>query len=160
MNTECNHIAEQLASTINGEAWFGDSLREILDGVTARQAEAHPIAKAHSIWELVLHVDAWVKFGLGAIQGTPIPAWPAMPKELDWPLVTQTGEAAWKQALQSFFDNHMELVEAIKAFGDKRLAATVPGRKYDFYHLFQGTTQHAVYHAGQISLLKKGTSLG
>jgi len=155
MHTECERIADQLNSTINGEAWFGDSLREILEGVTARQAEAHPMAKAHSIWELVVHVEAWVNFGLGATEGKPIPAWPAMPKELDWPPVTQTGDAAWKQAVESFFAGHAKLVEAIKHFGDKRLEATVPGRKYDFYHLFQGTTQHAIYHGGQIALLKK-----
>lgn len=155
LHTECKRIADQLNSTINGEAWFGDSLREILEGVTARQAESHPIAKAHSIWELVVHVEAWVNFGLGAIEGKPIPAWPAMPKELDWPLVTQTSDTAWKQATKSFFASHAKLVEAVKRFGDKRLEETVPGRDYDFYHLFQSATQHAIYHGGQIALLKK-----
>jgi len=156
MNAECRRIADQLALTIDGKPWYGNSVREILKNVTAKQAEAHPLANGHSIWELVLHVDAWVKFGLGAIQGTPIPAWPAMPKEQDWPLVTQTGAAAWKQTVESFFSDHLKLVEAIKGFGDDRLKSTVPGRNYDFYHLFQGTTQHAVYHTGQIALLKKG----
>jgi hypothetical protein len=74
MNTECNRIADQLASAINGEAWYGDSLREILNGVTAEQAKAHPIPNAHSIWELVIHVEAWIKLFHGAMQGTPIPA--------------------------------------------------------------------------------------
>ena len=155
MTTECNHIALQLASTINGEAWYGDSLREILDGVTAEQAKAHPIANAHSIWELVVHVDAWIKFFSGAIQGTPIPAWPGMPKELDWPPVGPTDEQAWERAVRSFFDNHLKLVETIKSFGDERLESTVPGRTYNFYHLFQSASLHAVYHAGQIALLKK-----
>ena len=158
MNTECNRIAYQLACTINGEAWYGDSVRQILDGVTAGQAEAHPMAKLHSVWELVLHVEAWVHFALGAVQGKPIPSWPAMPKELDWPPVTETGEAAWQQAVKSFFATHLKLVEAIKGFGDEHLEETVPGRTYNFYHLFQGTTQHAVYHAGQIALLKKVSS--
>ena len=40
-------------------------------------------------------------------------------------------------------------------FTDERLDANVPGRTYNFYRLFQSTTQHAVYHAGQIALLKK-----
>ncbi len=30
-----------------------------------------------------------------------------------------------------------------------------PGRTYNFYRLFQSMTQHAVYHSGQIALLKK-----
>ena len=155
MNTECNHIAYQLASTINGEAWYGDSLREILDGVTAGQAQAHPLANAHSIWELVLHVEAWANFAWGAMHGTPIPPWPAMPKELDWPQVTQTSDAAWQQTVKSLFANHLKLVEAIKGFGDERLEETVPGRTYNFYRLFQSMIQHATYHAGQIALLKK-----
>lgn len=155
MNTECNRIAYQLASTINGEAWYGDSLREILDQVTTKQAQARPMPNAHSIWELVLHVEAWVKFAMGAVQGVPIPPWPAMPKELDFPPVTNTSEQAWKQTVSSFFSNHLKLVEAIKGFGDERLETTVPGRTYNFYRLFQSTTLHAVYHAGQIALLKK-----
>ena len=78
-----------------------------------------------------------------------------MPVELDWPLVTDTSESTWKQAVDSFFLRHLKLVERIKAFTDERLEATVPGRTYNFYRLFQSTTQHAVYHAGQIALLKK-----
>jgi uncharacterized damage-inducible protein DinB len=155
MNTECYRIAYALASAINGEAWYGDSLRKILAKVTAKQAEARPIPNAHSIWELVVHVEAWVKFCLGAVQGTPIPAWPAMPKEQDWPPVIETGEQVWKVAVDSFFSTHLKLVEALKTLSDDRLEATVPGRSYNFYHLFQGMIQHAVYHGGQIALLKK-----
>ena len=155
MNTECNRIAYQFASTINGEGWHGDSLREILKGITAEQALAHPIPKAHSIWELVLHLDGWCKLACGAVRGTPIPPWPGMPKDEDWPPVTATSEQAWQQAVKSLFASHLELVEAIKSFGDERLEEKVPGRTYSFYYLFHGWNQHAVYHAGQIAVLKK-----
>jgi|SRR5215467_819919 len=155
MSIECIRIAHQLASTIDGEAWYGDSLRQVLKDVAAKEALAHPIPNAHSIWELVLHVEAWVKFALGAVNGTPIPPWPAMPVELDWPAVTDSNEGAWKQTVDSFFSSHSKLVETIKSSADERLETTVPGRTYNFYRLFQSTTQHAVYHAGQIALLKK-----
>ena len=155
MNTECIRIADQLASTISGEAWYGDSLRQILKDLNATQAQAHPIPNAHSIWELLRHVEAWVKFAIGAVDGVPIPPWPAMPAELDWPVVTETGEPAWQQTVDSFFSHHLRLVETIKTFPDERLDSIVPGRTYNFYRLFQSTTQHAVYHAGQIALLKK-----
>jgi uncharacterized damage-inducible protein DinB len=155
MNTECNRIAYQLVSTINGEAWYGDSLREMLNEVSAKQAQAYPIANVHSIWELLYHVESWVNFAIGAIDGTPIPPWPAMPVELDWPSVTETSERAWQQAVDSFFSQHLKLVQKIKAFADEELEATVPGRTYNFYRLFQSTIQHAVYHSGQIALLKK-----
>jgi hypothetical protein len=155
MNTECNHIADELFSTLNGEAWYGDSVQKILEGVTSEQALSHPIPSAHSIWELVHHLDAWCKFAYGAAQGIAIPAWPGLPREQDYPPVADQSDQAWQQAVRSMFANHLKLVEAIKEFGDSRLEATVPGRQYKFYRLFRGMTQHAVYHAGQIALLKK-----
>ena len=56
---ESVRIADQLRRAFYGEAWHGDSLFEILRGVTAAQASARPVKNAHSIWELVLHITAW-----------------------------------------------------------------------------------------------------
>jgi hypothetical protein len=78
-----------------------------------------------------------------------------MPQEQDFPPVIDWDHQAWQQAVRSLLANHLTLVEAIRGFGDSRLEATVPGRPHKFYRLFQSTTQHAVYHAGQIALLKK-----
>jgi hypothetical protein len=154
MNTECTRIAEQMATVISGEAWYGDSVQKILSGINAKQAQAHPIPKVHSIWELVHHMEAWVKFAIGATQGTPIPAWPAMPKEQDYPPVTDTSDQAWDSAVKSFFISHTKLVETIRSFGDSHLQDTVPGRAYNFNRLLPGMTQHAIYHSAQISILK------
>ena len=52
--SEAARIADQLRRAFDGEAWHGDSLFEILKGVSAKQAAARPVANAHSIWELVL----------------------------------------------------------------------------------------------------------
>ena len=57
--SEATRIADQLSRAFAGEAWHGDSLFEILEGVTAAQASARPIKNAHTIWELVLHIAAW-----------------------------------------------------------------------------------------------------
>jgi DinB superfamily len=155
MTTECNRIADALASALSGDAWYGDSLRTILGDVTADHATAHPIPGAHSIWEVVLHVEAWVQFSLAAVRGVPIPAWPGMPKEQDWPPVAKTGEHEWREAVASFVSAHSKLVDVLKALNDDRLEETVPGRAYNFYHLFHGMIQHAAYHGGQIALLRK-----
>lgn len=155
MNTECKRIAHQLACVVAGEAWYGDSLQAILGDVTAAQAKARPLPGAHSIWELLFHVESWVKMTLSAIDGVPIPPWPGMTVELDWPPVTDTSAAAWKLSVDSFFFYHFRLVEKIEGFTNDDLHAVVPGRTYDFGRLFEGTIQHLVYHAGQISVLKK-----
>lgn len=155
MKTECRRTADQLVSNIDGDAWYGDSLRKILDNVTAEQAGAHPIPNAHSIWELVLHLNAWAELYSGAILGRPIPPWPGMPEEVDWPRLKALDERSWRESVRSLFENHSELAERIAQFTDDRLESTVPGRSYDFRQLFQSASLHAVYHAGQIALLKK-----
>jgi len=155
MTSQCSRSADQLASTINGEAWYGDSLREILAGVTAERARARPIADGHSIWEIVAHLTAWINFYSGAIQGVPIPPWPTMAKDMDWPPVATGDEQSWRDCLRSFFHNHAKFIERMRTFGDERLDSTVPGRTYDFNQLFQSASLHAAYHGGQIALLKK-----
>jgi hypothetical protein len=114
-----------------------------------------PTPGVHSIWKLLFSVESRLKMTLSAVDGVPIPPWPGMPIEMDWPAVTDTSAAAWKLSVVSFFFYHLRLVEKIDGFTDERLRVAVPGRTYDFYRLFEGTIQHTVYHAGQISVLKK-----
>jgi hypothetical protein len=153
MNSECHRIADQLSRAFAGEAWHGPSLQELLANVTAEQARIRAMGLAHSVWELVLHIEVWVQAAAGAVQGVPMPR--IVGSEKDWPQVTDTGETAWASALRSMFESATQLTGAIDQFEDARLGETVPGRQYDFYYLFHGITQHSLYHAGQIALLKK-----
>jgi DinB family protein len=89
---------------------------------------------------------------INAIRGVPMPE---LPPEQDWPAIADRSSGAWSSLLESVFSTNQELVRAIESFSDSRLGETVPGRKYDFYRLFHGMAQHALYHAGQIALLKK-----
>ncbi|MGE5324696.1 MAG: DinB family protein [Actinomycetota bacterium] len=156
-NTECARIADQLRSVLDGEAWHGPSLRELLSEITPEQANAHPLAGGHSIWELVLHIEVWTRFALEAMQGTPIPAFVEnMPPEQNWPLISDSSAAGWKAATEKLLRAGEELASAVEKFGDERLAGTVPGRSYAFERLLRGSVQHCVYHSGQIALLKKG----
>jgi uncharacterized damage-inducible protein DinB len=69
-------------------------------------------------------------------------------------------ENAWRRTIEQARKVHNELVQAVEAFPDERLAEKVPGKKsepdwYDFYYMLHGVVQHELYHAGQIALLKK-----
>lgn len=153
MKNECSRMADQLRRAFEGNAWHGPAVKELLAEVSATQAAARPIASAHSIWELMLHIEAWENVAIAAISGIAMPK--PMPPEQDFPKVTDKSEAAFKKAKERLFEVNQKLGGAIEKFDAKRLEDTVPGRAYDFYHLFHGMTQHALYHAGQIALLKK-----
>src|SRR5271170_3893932 len=152
--SKSSRIADQLRRAFDGDAWHGDSVLEILNGVTAGQAAARPIAGAHSIWELVLHIAAWdgaVRRRMGGVAVS-------LSDAENFPPVTDTSEAAWRAALTLVRRVHEELVEAVTAFPDSRLYEMVPGKEgahYTFYYMLHGVVQHELYHAGQIALLKK-----
>ena len=57
--SEATRIADQLRRAFHGEAWHGPALLELLKGVPSEEAARRPLPKAHSIWEIVLHVGAW-----------------------------------------------------------------------------------------------------
>jgi uncharacterized damage-inducible protein DinB len=152
--SESARIADQLRRAFNGGAWHGDSLFEILKGVDAAQAAARPIAGAHSIWELVLHIAAWDDAVRRRMTGVAV----RLSGQKNFPPVVNTSDAAWSEAREHLRQVHEELVEAVEKFPEKSLKKQVPGKKgahYHFYYMLHGLVQHELYHAGQIALLKK-----
>jgi uncharacterized damage-inducible protein DinB len=152
--SETARLADQIRRAFDGDAWHGDSVVEILRGVNAKMAEAHPIKNAHSIWELLLHIAAWDGAVLTRIAG--IAAQPI--DDQNFPPVKETSEAAWHTAIERAKHIHNELVQAVAAFPYSRLQEQVPGKTqsyYNFFYMFSGIVQHELYHAGQIALLKK-----
>ncbi len=149
---ECRRILDQVERSFRGPAWHGPSLRENLEGVTAAVASAKPIAGAHSIWEVVLHAAAWQTETWQAMQGK---QYVSLAGDADWPPVRETGEDAWKAALDELDRAHASLCAAIENFPDERLRETVSGKDFSFYGLLHGLAQHNVYHAGQIAMLRK-----
>lgn len=152
--SETSRLADQIRRAFEGEAWHGDSLLEILAGVSEKPAAAKPIPDAHSVWELVLHIAAWDKIVIRRAGGETVnPS-----DEENFPPVKNTGPEAWQDALAILTNTHAKLVRTVAAFPDSRLQERVPGKKkehHNFYYMFSGIVQHELYHAGQIALLKK-----
>jgi hypothetical protein len=150
---EASRIADQLHRAFSGDAWHGPPLSELLSDVAADQAFARSLPPAHTIWELVVHIDAWVKAALQAAQGVVMPK--LVGTDGDWPPIRDNNPVSWAKAKTQLFESADQLGKAVADFSDARLQDTVPGRDYDFYHLFHGIVQHSLYHGGQIALLRK-----
>ena len=152
MKTELRRLEEQLERALEGEAWHGPSVLEVLEGVTATQAAAHPIAGAHSIWELVLHLCGTyglVLRRLGA-DGRQLTA------SEDWPTIPEPSAENWTDSIRVLKQLNEDLRRAVLTFARERLDdPLVPEAPYTAYTQFIGVTQHNLYHAGQIALLKK-----
>lgn len=150
--SEITAIIDELKIIHDGDAWHGPSLKENLSGISAVQAASKPMATAHSIWELVLHIAAWEEVFLRRLEGQPL----VEPEEGDFPPVGESGDAAWQQTLQWLDDVHERLLARIAKLTVDRLDEIVVGKDYTVGYLLHGIVRHHVYHSGQIGLLKKG----
>ncbi len=152
---EVERIADQLRRSLDGEAWHGPALGELLNGLTAERALARPLPGVRCVWELVLHAAAWQEEVGRYLQGQPFRT---LPPEEDWPPVTDPSPAAWDAARQRLLDGGRRLADAIARLPDERLDEVVPGKKFRVYILLHGLVQHHIYHAGQIAVLKRQTA--
>lgn len=146
-------LADQIRRAFWGESWHGPSVREVLAGVSAEDAAAHPIAGAHSIWEIVLHMSGGYTLVLRRVRGEGAQLSP----EEEWPPVRGFGPEAWRQSQHTLDLLNQELQTAVRAFPGERLAQPL-GSEYTAYTQFCGAPQHDLYHAGQIVMLKKALS--
>jgi uncharacterized damage-inducible protein DinB len=155
---EVDRILDQLQRAFDGDAWYGPSLSDALDGVDARQAVRRPIAAGHNIAEIVRHVTVWTReitrrLRTGLAQDL---------EEADWTETTATNDDEWAAMLDALDDAHAELVAETKRLTDADLERMIGdmrdralGSGISRYVMLHGLVQHHVYHAGQISLLRK-----
>ena len=120
--TRAERLAKHIHRTVKGPMWHGPALARVLEGVTHEQAAAKPIAAAHSIWEIVLHVSAWAEIAGARITGERL-ADPAA--EEDWPPVGAEGPDAWRAALERLAESHRRLAADVRGLSDEALGAKV-----------------------------------
>jgi hypothetical protein len=148
---------EILAKAAAGDAWYGPSVRSLVEDLTPAEAAAHPVPGGHSIWEVLLHMTSWareVERRLGG--GEPEP-----PADGDWPEVGAPTAEAWERAVGDFLAAGERLGARVGAF-DAAWAGAVGGERrpelgtgVSYAEMAAGVLEHTVYHAGQIALLRK-----
>jgi uncharacterized damage-inducible protein DinB len=149
--TEIERIEDQLKRSLEGEAWHGPALQELLIDVTAEQAAAKPAASVHSIWEIVLHIISDQRLVCERLHGKPT----VLPAEEAWPLITDQSEAAWADTKKELHDSTKRLRQAIRLLDESRLEEPIVEGFSSVYVTLHGTVQHNLYHGGQIAVLKK-----
>jgi uncharacterized damage-inducible protein DinB len=153
---EAERIADQAEKMFRGGAWHGPALLEVLSDVDAELAASHPIAGAHSIWELVLHLVATQAVLLRRMRGETA----GLTTEEFWPALPPTSAAAWAETVERLARQEAELVQGIRTFPEERLNDRLTAEGSSAYNNFHGHIQHNAYHAAQISLLKKAERTG
>jgi uncharacterized damage-inducible protein DinB len=152
MSRELDRLEDQLRLSFEGAAWHGPAVVEALAGVSSEQAAAHPIDGAHSIWELALHLAGTYRLVLRRLRGDGAELTP----QEDWPPVPPPTSKDWQDTVEMLHRLNQDLRSAVRTFSAERLdTPLVAAAPYTAYTQFIGITQHDLYHAGQIALLKR-----
>ena len=152
MNSLTRQLANHIKRTVTGPMWHGPALNEVLEGVTPEMAAARPLAGAHSVWELVLHVTVWADVARARLRGERIVD--PLPAE-DWPPVGDPTATAWTSAIERMRESYRGLADDVKQLDDSRLSEEIAGLDYTVSNLLHGVIEHGTYHGGQIAILKK-----
>ena len=153
MPLDAEILADQISRAFRGGSWHGPSVMEVLAGVSALDAAAHPIAGAHSIWEIVLHMASGYALVLARVRGEGA----EFREDEAWPRVPDATPEAWDESQRALEQLNQQLVGAVRAFPPERLSREL-GSEFTAYTQFCGVPQHDLYHAGQIVILKKALS--
>lgn len=132
-------------------AWHGPDLKAALDGVTPAMAFWRPAAERHNIAEVALHHAFYVRSVRSQLSGQ-APE-PFVLEGEDWfPLADGRG-IPWKEIAATVESQHQRLDALVAAIEAGTVASPVSERER--IDLVIGITCHAVYHAGQVQLLKR-----
>jgi hypothetical protein len=148
---ECERIAAQYDKALFGEAWYGPSWREVLEGIPAEAAFERPLGRAHSIAEIARHTLTWHDVVRRRLEGET----PQVSDDQDWPAVAAPAGGDWRAASAGLLETGRALAETIRRFPPERLHEPRPGLQDSWYDLMMGELEHVLYHLGQAGLLKK-----
>jgi uncharacterized damage-inducible protein DinB len=153
------NLIDELERSFHGDAWHGNSTMSLLSTLEAEKVYMHPIANAHSIAELVLHITAWTEEVIERIHG----ANAKEPLRGDWPMPKEQSDAEWTLMVNDFKKANKKLIDTLKELNlsdwstvvkdDRDL--TVRNTITSYAQLVNGLIQHHAYHSGQIALLMK-----
>lgn len=132
-------------------AWHGPDLETALVDVNAELAFQRPGPGRHNIAEIALH-HAWVlRSVVGQLTGKALGDF--LMEGEDWFELNGKKAPTWAQVREALAANQQAMSTAIRDLGEGRIdSARSESERFD---LVLGVTCHAVYHAGQIQLIKR-----
>ena len=143
-------LSRTLAEGYGPGAWHGNDLKAAIADVTPAVAFRRPAAGRHNIAEIALHHAYCVHDVRGRITGaTPEPF---AVDGADWTELNEQSGVSWTRVAEIVEIEQRQLGEAVAAIG---AGVSSPLGESERFDLVLGITAHAIYHAGQIQLVKK-----
>lgn len=149
-------LEQELDKILSGQPWYGRSIYDILADVSFEAAFERPIANAHSIAEILLHMLAWTEEVMDRLNGMSA----NVPVSGDWPETGAPDEEKWKRWVSDYKLVNVNLAVIIRDFADEKWCFPIIDERgtepvVTHEEIVHGSIQHQIYHGGQIALLSK-----
>jgi hypothetical protein len=140
-----------LAEGYGPGAWHGPDLKAALADVTAETAFRRPAEGRHNIAEIALHHAYFTRAVRGQISGE-VPE-PFLLDGEDWFALNRGGSLTWDRVEATVENEQRKLVDIVSDIEAGRKAS--PVSEEERFNLALGIACHAIYHAGQVQLIKR-----
>ena len=152
IDSSIGQLEERLLREAYGEgAWHGPDLKAALSDVDADAAFRRPAPGRHNIAEVALH-HAYYVHGVRA-KLTAENVEPFVLEGDDWFALPDASALSWQKVLDVVQLEQERLARMVGDIGAGRSRS--PLSESEHFDLVLGITCHAVYHAGQIQLIKR-----
>jgi len=148
-------LARVLREGFHEGPWHGPAFLELVIDLRPHEAAAHPIASAHSIWEIVTHATVAMR----AMRHRVLGSTPATDDATDWPAVADTSEDAWYQALRDAQDAEARLRELLIRQDPERFSPGSAQFDTELHRALIGIAELIAHGGGQIVLLRMAQGL-
>lgn len=133
------------------DAWHGPNLKAALADVTPELASWRPDAGRHNIAEIAMHHAYYAHAVRGRLSDT-APE-PFVLDGEDWFTLSGKNALSWKDVLTVVDTQQQRLATLVGDIEAGRVRSQLP--EAERFALVLGITCHAVYHAGQVQLIKR-----
>jgi hypothetical protein len=154
--TDRSTVSTELDSRILREgygpgAWHGADLKAALADVTSALAFRRPASGRHNIAEIALHHAYCTRAVSAQLSGAP--GEPFVLEGEDWFDLPDERRLSWSKIQATVESEQNRLASTIAEIETGRRQS--PISETERFNLVLGITCHAVYHAGQVQLIKK-----
>lgn len=148
---EVRALARILEEGYGPGAWHGPDLKAALADVSQEAAFWRPQPERHNIAEIALHHAYYVHSVREKLAGKPLE--PFMLEGSDWFKFPGNTGASWHEVTVLVEKEYSALASSSADVAIERAQSLLPEDEH--FNLILGITCHAVYHAGQIQLIKR-----
>ncbi|HTA84151.1 MAG TPA: DinB family protein [Bacteroidia bacterium] len=150
--TITSQLAKHFKEVHYGGNWTGSNLKDILEGITWKQAVTVPHNLTNSIAVLVFHMNYYIDAVIKVLEGGPLDAHDKF--SFNCPPVQSQQD--WDQLLNKYWADANKFIALVEALPESKLSENMLDGKYgNYYRNLAGIIEHCHYHLGQVALVKK-----